>query len=176
MKRQSFAADIADLDFSMLVPDGFVQPPIPAGITDSIDLDSPTESLPLALVASPVAAAFVTVAARPAYADGTVEQWLGYLAEHFGVALGEVQVARIGDAHDGIAAQGHQIQDGTQMILFLVAFEDGGRLVTGHGLAPAVLWPSFGEQLVRSVLSIRLDRPRGGSGHVRATATTGPLA
>lgn len=166
MNRQAFTAKLADLDFSMLVPDEFAQPPLPEGIEGSVNLESPTESFPLAMIASHVAAAFIAVAARPAYEDGTVEQWLRFLAEHFQITLGSVEAVKIGQTHDGIAAQGHQVQDGTHMSIFLVAFEDGARLVTVTAIAPAVLWPSFGQQMVQSVLSLKLDRPRGGTAQV----------
>ena len=61
MNPQTFSGKPADLDFSMVIPEGFAQPPLPEGIADSVNLDSPTESLPHALIASQFAAAFIAV-------------------------------------------------------------------------------------------------------------------
>lgn len=160
MHRIAFPARIAELAFSMRVPEGFVDatPPL-----EPVDFDNPTQSAPLALLSSNVALAVLAVAARPAYETGSVLQWIRYLASHHGLDLQHVLARSIGDdgVHPAITAFATQVQDGTTLHVALVAFEDGGRLVTAHGMCPRELWPSFGEALSAAVESITLDAPKG---------------
>lgn len=144
----------------MDVPQGFIEAPIPA---EDTDFDDPTKSAPLAVFTSSVAVAVIVVAARPAYADGTVLDWLRFLSSHFEIDLQHVIIRPVGKApgQPGVTAFGVQYQDGTKINLMLVAFEDGGRFVTAHGLCPAELWPSYGQALSASVESITLERPKG---------------
>lgn len=166
-QRRSFPAVVADLAFSMLVPDGFIEPELPEG---TLNVDDPTSAMPLTLVSSPVALAMVAVAGRPAYADGCVEQWLRFLCGHFGIELSDVREGFIGrepDAktggHRGVLAHGSQVQDGTPLTMELMILEDGGRLVTAHAMAPTELWASYGEAMTAAVRSVRLERPKGQS-------------
>ncbi|HLO40910.1 MAG TPA: hypothetical protein VK176_07795 [Phycisphaerales bacterium] len=151
---------IAHLGFSMDVPEGFILPPMPAG---EIDFDNPTQSAPLALFSSQVALALIAVAARPAYETGSVLQWMKYLCDHFGM---EVEAFRTGVTrgacgHRAIMADAHQEQDGQDVRMVVVAFEDGGWLVTAHAMCAAELWPSYGERLRSAVYSISLTTPKG---------------
>lgn len=161
LSRHTFPARLAELEFTMLVPDGFVIPEVPA---QDVNFDDTTQSAALAICSSQIALALVTVAARPAYEDGTVLQWLRYLAGHYGIDLQHVQVHE-GDG-DGapprVTAFGTQVQDGQRLNLMLVAFEDDNRFVTAHAMCPTELWPSFGDVLSKAVESIRLTQPRGG--------------
>lgn len=161
LSRHTFPARLAELEFTMLVPDGFVLPEVPP---QEVNFEDPAQSAALAICSSQIALALVTVAARPAYEDGTVLQWLRFLAAHYGIDLQHVQV------HDGddegapprVTAFGTQVQDGQRLNLMLVAFEDDNRFVTAHAMCPTELWPSFGDVLSKAVESIRLTRPRGG--------------
>ncbi len=151
---------IADLGFSISVPDGFVHANIPQ---EDVDFDNPTQSAPLALFSSQVALVLIAVAARPAYETGSVLQWLKYLCGHFDIAISSF---RRGDtcganAHPAIFAEGSQEQNGQQFRMAIVAFEDGGRLVTAHAMCPTELWPSYGEQLMAALRSITLAAPQG---------------
>jgi hypothetical protein len=160
MTRQTFPARIADLGFSMDVPEGFVQAELPL---DEVNFDNPSESAPLMVFSSQVALAIIAVAARPAYATGSVLQWVRYLAGHFGLDLQHVQVKSVGQdgAHPAITAFATQKQDGQTMHVMLVAFEDGGRLVTAHGMCPRELWSSYGNAISDAVESITLTAPKG---------------
>lgn len=163
--RRAFPAIVADLAFSMLVPDGFVEPELPER---TLNVEDPTSSMPLALVSSPVAGALVVVAARPAFDDGCVEQWMRFLCVQVGIELSDVREGVIG-REEGAAACGHramlatgaQVQDGTPLVFQIAMFEDGGRLLTVQAMAPCELWPTFGEALSAAVASVRLDRPKG---------------
>lgn len=173
-QRRQYTGMLADLDFSIEVPPGFVQPPLPADSSPP-DFDSPTVSAPLALLSSEVALALVAVAARPAYSDGSVRQWLEYLCGHFGLTVVGIGPAFIGDggAHPGVVAEGTQVQESTRLRFALAAFEDGGRLVTAHGMCPEELWPSFGAALVSSVRSVTLARPKGPTAPIEGAGAAG---
>lgn len=156
---QHFPARLAELGFSMEVPEGFAQPPMPEV---ELNFDEPTFSAPLALIASQFAAAFIAVAARPAYSDGAISQWFGYLANHFGMQVSGQAAATVGSKnHPALVADCAMVQDGTTMRIIVAALEDGGRFVTVQGICPEELWPSYGEALRNAVLSFTLDNPRG---------------
>lgn len=156
----TFPPRLADLGFTMGVPEGFVEAQIPAEDTDFSD---PTKSAPIAVLSSQVALAVIAVAARPAYEDGTVLDWLRFLSAQYKIDLQHVLVRGVGKGgvHPGITAFGVQYQEGTKLQLALIAFEDGGRFVTAHGMCPAELWPSYGAALSAAVESITLANPKG---------------
>jgi hypothetical protein len=154
----------------MDVPADFVRPPLP---DDDVDFNNSVVSAPLAIVASTVALALVTVAARPVYETGSVLQWIRFLAEFYGMALRNVRTGTVGGVHPAILAEATQDQDGTQLRFAVVAFEDGGRLVTAHGMCPEVLWPSFGPALTRAVHSVELTRPKGPTRDLDSTTAIG---
>ncbi len=151
---------IADLGFTIEVPDGFLHVETPR---EDVDFDNPTQSAPLALFSSQVALALIAVAARPAYATGSVLQWTKYLCDFFGIDVGSFKSGTTAgpNVHRAILAEGEQEQNGQQLRMAIVAFEDGGRLVTVHAMCPVELWASYGEQLMRAVRSISLAAPKG---------------
>lgn len=160
---QRFPALLADLEFTMDVPEGFVLPPFEP---EETDFSQPERFAPLAMIASPVAMALISVAARPAYDSGSVEQWARYLCDHFGMTItglvsGFVGVPEPdGHLHPCVLVEATQTQDGTPLTMRLIVLEDGGRLVTAHAMCPDELWSSFGAALEAALLSIRLARPK----------------
>jgi hypothetical protein len=165
---------LADLAFALDVPAEFVEPDV---LREEIDFSDPTKSFPLLLVSSPVATALITVSARPAYDDGCVEQWLRFLADHFGMSLSSVRQGRVGDqesGHPAVLAEAEQVQDGTLLRFRLAALEDGGRFVIVMAMAPAELWPSYGVALEAAVGSLRLTRPKGSQTPLMLGFTPGP--
>ena len=157
MERRVFPARFPDLGFAMDVPSDFVSMPLPE---EGVSFDKPETVAPLGLASSQVALAIVGVAARPAYSEGAVSQWLGYLAHQQGIELTRARPGMVG-AHPGVLADGRQVQDGTEIWMRVGAFEDGGRLVIVTGMTTAALVPSFGEALELSVASVALTNGRG---------------
>jgi hypothetical protein len=151
---------LAELGYSMLVPEGFVQGQLP---NEDVDFDNPTQFAPLAIFASPVAMAIITVAARPAYETGSVLQWMRYLMEHYDLQLESVEAANIGSKveHPALIISAKQEQEGQKLRFAVVAFEDGGRFVQAQGICPEELWPSFGAALTEAVQSVTLSSPKG---------------
>ncbi len=159
--RKQFPAKFPDLGFSLLVPKDFVEPPMPA---EEPDFSDPTKSFPLTLLSSSVAAAFLAVAARPAYENGSMEDWARYLADHFKLTITGLVSGYVGGPnhnHPAILCEAEQEQDGTPMTMRFVLFEDGKHLVTVQALCPTELWPSYGKMLEQSIVSIELDSPKG---------------
>lgn len=139
--RRAFPARLADLAFALDVPADFVAHELPG---EDTDLSDPSLSAPLAVLSSPVAAAVVSVAARPAYDDGSVLEWSTFLLAQAGITPTSLMPGTVGSVR-----------------LDFAWVEDGGRLVTLNTLCPAQLWPSFGDVLQRALRSFELDEPRG---------------
>lgn len=159
--RQTFPAKLADLGFAIDVPNGFIAPPLPQ---EDVDFNNPTLSAPLLLLSAQVALAIVTVAARPAYADGSVMDGTQYLCSEHNITLTALMPGTLGGAdqkHGAILAEGHQTQDGTLLKMVMAFFEDGKRLVIVHAMCPDELAPSYLALLQQSVHSIALTNPRG---------------
>lgn len=159
--RQTFPGRLAQLDFSLEVPPGLIATDLP---DDSVDFNDPAISAPLVALVSPIAAVVVTVAARPAYADGSVMDWIRFLCEHHGITITGLMPVTVGGPnfrHPAIFVEGHQTQDGTALRIEAVALEDGQRFVTINVLCPEELWPSYGTFAHDTMYSFELVEPRG---------------
>lgn len=167
MIRRSFPARLANLAFEIDAPQGFEPLECPAEVPD---FDDPTLSAPLAVLSSQVALALVTIAARPAYGDGSVSDWLRYLSAHYGITLTSITVGEVGGEkalHPAVLAEGHQTQEDTLLQMRLAMLEDGGRLVTIHAMCPDELAPSYLPLMQQCVASFQL---------LTATGPTAPLS
>lgn len=155
------SANLEKLAFSVDVPAGMQRIETP-GVT--VDFADPGQAAPLALWASPESGAVLAVAARPAFNEGGVLQWVRQLAERFEMDLQHVLVQKVGSppTHPGVTAFGAQRRDGAKQSFMLAAFEDGGWLVTAHGTCPADRWAACGNRLAEAVESIVLTKRRGG--------------
>lgn len=161
LPRATFRDRLADLDFSMKTPVGFVEAKLP---TEAHDFDQPHVCAPLLVLSSPVALALITVAARPGYENGTVRDWLVFLCQHNGIRLLSIGPAYVGGLHKNhpaIIATGLQEQNGTELVMSLVAMEDGGRFLSAHALCPRELEPSYMGTMERCIHSIELLRHKG---------------
>lgn len=160
MPRTNVPARLAEIAFSIDVPDSFVATPLPE---DDHNFDTPAHLAPLTAFHSPVAMAVVIVAARPAFSDGSVIEWFRYLAEHHGVPFSGLMPGCVGDAdrHPAIILDGTQDQDGTLLRYHAALLEDGGRIILVQAMCPDELWPTFGERITAAVKSFTLASPRG---------------
>lgn len=161
MPRTTVPARLADLECELELPAGFAEPPLPGGDVDFSDVSA---MAPITLMASPVAAAFLTVSARPAYEDGSVMEWYSFLAGKFGISTLKLMPGHVGGRvhrHPAVLAEGEMEQDGTRLKLVLAAMEDGGRFLIVQAICPEELWPSYEAPLRTAVASFELARPRG---------------
>ena len=148
---------LPNLAFSASTPSDFVTPELPCARPN---FEDPTFMMPLWAASSPIALAVLAVAVRPAYDNGTLTDWLTYLAGEQGLALTNLRTAKLG-SHPALLASAEQVQEGTALNLRLAAFEDGGYLFIITAMCPAELWPSFGPVLEAAVESIQLTEPLG---------------
>src|SRR5262249_54420195 len=123
---EKFPARTADLEFQMKIPEQWLAPDLPPA---SEDFSDPTLFLPLMLRVAPTSPIILAVAARPAYENGTILDWVPYLLDSqkfVPTAMGETQLGDL-RAMAGIATQAES-DIGPRHLRF-VFFEDGGRLV-----------------------------------------------
>lgn len=161
LPQATFRDRLADLDFTMKTPVGFVEAKLPAEVHD---FDQPHVCAPLLVLSSPVALALITVAGRPGYENGTVRDWLVYLCQHNGIRLLSIGPAYVGGLHKNhpaIIATALQQQNDTELVMSLVAMEDGGRFLTAHALCPRELEPSYMGTMEACIHSIELLRHKG---------------
>ncbi|MBX3359890.1 MAG: hypothetical protein KF912_12565 [Phycisphaeraceae bacterium] len=155
--ERAFEGLLADLDFRIGLPGGFLTHDLPQ---ENPDFSKPTTMHPLAVIGSPVALALVMISARPAYEDGSVMEWLRYLCAEQGLTIKTLMPGRIGP-HPAMLVDGEQVQDETLLKFRIAGLEDGGRFVLVMAMSPDAIWPSFGEAMSRSIESFRLLRARG---------------
>ncbi len=161
LPRQTFPARTADLGFSMEMPVGFHNPPLP---DEKPDFSNPVATVPLLVTASPIALALITVSARPAYEDGSLVEWFTYLTNHHEMSvsnLREIMIGGLTKNHPGLGAEGSQMQDGIELAMRFAVFEDGARLVIGHAICPREIENSYMVTLGQCIRSIELTDPKG---------------
>src|SRR5689334_5866508 len=125
----------AMLGCSCVVPDGWVRVPIP---DDSYDFDNPAVFLPLLVCMAPYGAVVFTIAARPAFEDGTVEDWAIYLAAQNNLEVERIREARV-NRMPCILVDATMPSDAGPMRSRSVFLEDGRRLFNVGALAPEAI-------------------------------------
>jgi hypothetical protein len=150
-------APFAQLDFSYQRPDDWVVAELPE---EEHDFAKPTHCAPLLVCHAPYAMLVFTVAARPAYEDGNVADWLGYLLREQGLEPREPELEVLG-AHQAVASWATAVEDGTAIRQRLMAIEDGGRLVLLGVIAPRELWNAAEAQFAVMLHSFKLEHSRG---------------
>ncbi|MCC6782574.1 MAG: hypothetical protein IT457_07000 [Planctomycetes bacterium] len=148
---------LAELHFSVQAPVEWQPVSAPTEIPDFNDVHA---FAGIALIAAPYAAVIFAVGARPAYADGTLAEWLEHNAHANGQDPSPIELEEVGP-HAAVACWGAQNVDGMLIRNRLVMFEDGGRIVTLSCTAPEALWPAVGAGFAAMVRSFALDEPRG---------------
>ncbi|QOY91851.1 hypothetical protein [Paludibaculum fermentans] len=153
----TFPPKLADLGFEIAVPSDWTIHDLPM---EDIDFSNPVAFAPLMVATSPVAAVALTVAARPAYDNGSVRDWVTYLLENNEIQMTAGGPREIGPT-EGIMALGRQNQEGTWLDHRFFLFEDGGRLVNVNLMAPESLAGAF-EPVWQAVMEyFKLSAPKG---------------
>lgn len=158
-KTRTFACQgtLAALDFTVEVPTDWAPIDLPR---EDVDFDDTSKFAPLAMLMAPYAAILFTVAARPAYASGTLAQWLQYVASAHGVAIDGFEAQRLG-ALDGVGTWGTQTDGSAVMRARIVFVEDGERLLHVVCMAPEGLWDAVAPAFARALATFTLREPRG---------------
>ena len=127
---------------------------------DDLDIENTKSFLALGVAITEVGPGVISVAARPAYGDGVVSQWLEYLCREEGYEHGPVETLRIGSL-EGVYCDAMQEGDGIVMKMRLALVEDGGRLYQMSAMAPASLWSAFEERFAVVLGSLEIAQPSG---------------
>ncbi|MBI5254978.1 MAG: hypothetical protein HY855_00655 [Burkholderiales bacterium] len=158
-----FPARTASLGFSLRLPAEWPSHALP---DEAPDFSDPAQLLPLATVSAPHAAIVFSVAARPAYAEGSLSGWALYLLAQQGLRTPGLGEAVLGAAQGpgGLAAVTGEAERpcelGVTRVRFAL-FEDGGRLVLLRLSASAAMADVLGDLWQAAIGSFRLDEPAG---------------
>ncbi|MBL9212358.1 MAG: hypothetical protein JNL92_17995 [Opitutaceae bacterium] len=152
-------ARIADLAFTYLCPANFHVVQIP---DERPDFDQPTSFFPLQVVMANFGAVLFSAVARPAYADGTVQDWAEFLARQEKLEIVSLRPGVLGGL-PCVMIEVLQPSDAGVMRMRTALLEDGKRLVNVSIMAPDAIWPSVEPTLQMALSSFRLAEPRGTS-------------
>jgi len=150
-------ARIADLAFKIAIPTDWQTPDLPP---EEVDFSQPGAFFPLLLSVTPWAAVVLTVAARPGFENGTLQDWSLYLVDSLGIRPTGFGPATIGNVK-GLAGIGRQEQEGMQFDIRFAFFEDGGRLVYLGLMAPEAISGSLEPVWNRALETFELNEPQG---------------
>ena len=156
-RQHIIPAGRAMLSCSCLVPDGWVALPLPE---ETQDFDNPTVFLPLLVCMAPYGAVVFTIAARPAFDDGSVQDWAEYLAAHNNMQVERIQEARV-NRLPCILMDATMPSDAGVMRSRSVFLEDGRRLFNIGTLAPDAIWSSVQSDFDRLLGAFTLDEVHG---------------
>lgn len=145
------------LSCTCLFPDGWVQVPTP---DETYDFDNPGVFLPLLVGMAPYGAVVFTIAARPAFGDGTVQDWAEFLAAQNNLRLETVREARV-NRLPCVLVEGTMDAEMGVMRSRSVFLEDGQRLYNIGALAPEAIWDSVRVVFDRLLGSFAPDQVHG---------------
>lgn len=165
-----FPSRIAQLGFAVGLPADWISHPLP---DEQPDFTDPSRLVPLAAVTAPHAAIVWAAAARPAYGDGTLNDWARYLVAQHGLSLRALGEGLLGSLP---ALIGEAVQDsevGPLRVRFAFA-EDGGRLINLTLTAPELLADAVAPMWFGGLASFALDEPHGATVPLWPTVTPAP--
>ena len=142
---------------SCVVPDGWANVPVPE---ETYDFDNPTVFLPLLVCMAPYGAVVFTIAARPAFDDGTVQDWAEYLAQQNNLEIERIREARV-NRMPCILIDATMPSEVGRMRSRSVFLEDGRRLFNIGTLAPEAIWSSVEADFDRLLGSFALEEVQG---------------
>jgi hypothetical protein len=147
----------AMLSCSCELPDAWVKIPTP---DDRYDFDNPAVFLPIVVCMAPYGAIVFTIAARPAFDDGTVQDWAEYLAAQNGLTIQSIREARV-NRMPCILVDATMPSEVGVMRSRSVFLEDGKRLYNIGTLAPEALWASVEADFTYMLGAFQLDETHG---------------
>ncbi|WP_374436760.1 hypothetical protein [Inhella sp.] len=157
--EREFPSRIANLGFFVALPQNWQPLELP---DEEPDFSDARKLFGLAAAHAPYAALVFTAAARPAFDDGTVQDWARWLIEQHGVDLRTLGPGQLGSLPAILGQCAPESDMGPMQTHFAFA-EDGGRLIhlslTGPEELQAQTWQAW-QQVLRS---FRLAAPQGPS-------------
>jgi len=156
-RPRTFPARIAELGFAVKLPEDWIAHELP---DEEPDFSDPTTLVPLAVVTAPHSALVFSFAARPAYENGTLFDWAGYLLKHGGLTPRAVGAGLLGKL-PAILGEATQESDVGTLVVRFAFVEDGRRLVNMSLTAPELLADAVKEAWSAATASFALATPRG---------------
>lgn len=150
-------ARIANLGFRIALPRDWNPADLPP---EEVDFGAPSSFYPLLVATAPGMPVVLTVAARPGFEDGTLQDWSLFLLDSQGIRPTEFGPAAIGELR-GLAGVGRQQQDETWLEVRFAFLEDGGRLVHLGLLAPEGIGPAMEPVWQTALRNFALESPQG---------------
>lgn len=155
--EREFPSRIANLGFFVELPQNWQPLELP---DEEPDFSDARKLFGLAAAHAPYAALVFTAAARPAFDDGTVQDWARWLIEQHGVDLRTLGPGQLGELPAILGQCAPESDMGPMQTHFAFA-EDGSRLIhlslTGPDELQAQVWQAW-QQVLRS---FRLATPQG---------------
>ena len=147
----------AGLTFRFLKPAEFKIADLPE---KTLDFSKATEFMPLAVAITPIGPMVFSVGARPAYEDGTAEQWLDFLLREEGYEHTPITETRLGNL-PAVTCEGLQKADDLVMKMRFFLLEDGGRIFHVNAMAPEQFWSNALQKFEPMFTSFELRDSRG---------------
>src|SRR6185436_4353202 len=157
-----FPSRIADLGFSLALPGDWIAHELP---TETPNFDDPTQLVALAVVTAPHSAIVLAVAARPAYAEGTLSDWGRWLLERESASVRAMGEGKLGVLPALVAEATKDSEVGT-LVLRTAFAEDGARLINVTLTAPGLLADAVLPIWKAALESFSLSTPRGATARV----------
>ncbi|MBL9147508.1 MAG: hypothetical protein JNM94_02325 [Phycisphaerae bacterium] len=148
---------LADIEFTVRLAAEFRELELP---TEDVDFTNPIQFAPLYAAMASYGAVLLTVAARPAYDNGSLREWLGYLCTTEGLTLVSLERSTL-NGRPTMVAEATQPSDAGVMRIRTHLIEDGGRLLNISIIAPDALWAGISPTLMAMQQTFELLRPRG---------------
>lgn len=125
------------------------------------DFSNPAMFHPLALFAAPYAAVIFVISARPGYDDGTLMDWMTYLAQQQPWQVTGLMPEKISGRWAAVCSATQAAEEGGvgPVTVRCALLEDAGNAVMLMGLAPEALWPAVGPAIETMLKSCSLIDP-----------------
>jgi hypothetical protein len=159
---------LADIEFTVRLAAEFRELELP---TEDVDFTNPIQFAPLYAAMASYGAVLLTVAARPAYDNGSLREWLGYLCTTEGLTLVSLEKSTL-NGRPTMVAEATQPSDAGVMRIRTHLFEDGGRLLNVSVIAPEAIWAGVAPTLMAMQQTFELLRPRGSAVPLEPNAAT----
>ena len=181
-QEQTMASDVERVkidspkgDFSMTFekPTHWMVADLPPEATADTDFSDLMKFTPVCLIVDPknqeTRPPMFMVAARPAYPDGSVTQWLEAICENQKLKHGPISQAKFGDSAAVYCHAQMSTDDNARMLVVLL--EDGGRLINLAFITPTDQFEANEETLNTFLNSFRLVDPKGATAPLEDTGT-----
>ena len=137
-KYRLVTTNVTRFSFSLECPPEWTELDVPA---ETPNFEDPGAFMPQAVLVSPEGPILFSVAARPAFGDGSVYDWSQFLLKHHNLAFTQLMPGSLNGVHC-IRAMATQASDAGPMQLAVVFFEDGGSIIHVTAMAPQQMWAS----------------------------------